>query len=319
MVQPSRLLISAFCGAIAELLCTEPGHCLWRCGTAGTAAMARHGAGRRSRAGLWLLAEQDPGFSAQAFRSVMAIRQGVSPGNFPDPIAVLFAIQIAIRLGSELNHDTAWYLYVAQGLLNGGELYRDFVEVNPPLAIWLTVPVVMLSRATGLAPIETLYGVFFAMTAMSLLLAWRYLAMIRGVPDWTGSSFCSCSPRHFCLFQVLAFGQREHLLVLLFMPWFVLRFARSQGAQISVAESAFVGLLGAVAICMKPHAVLAPLAVEALLLLRGRNLRAVFAPENLAAAVFAAALRRGNCNLEPAFPERDGALRRCRLYSLLRT
>ena len=63
-------------------------------------------------------------------------------------IAALFVCQIAIRLGSDLNHDTAWFLYVAQGMLDGGELYRDFVEVNPPLAIWLTVPIVMLSRAT---------------------------------------------------------------------------------------------------------------------------------------------------------------------------
>jgi hypothetical protein len=73
------------------------------------------------------------------------------------------------------------------------------------------------------------------------------------------------------------------------MPWFVLRFARSKGARISVFESAFIGLLASVAICLKPHAVAAPIAVEALLLLRGRDLRLVVAPENLGAVVFAAA------------------------------
>jgi hypothetical protein len=50
-------------------------------------------------------------------------------------IAILFVCQIAIRLRSDLIYDAAWFLYVAQGLLDGGELYRDFVEVNPPLAI----------------------------------------------------------------------------------------------------------------------------------------------------------------------------------------
>ena len=218
----------------------------------------------------------------------MAFDRVFRPAIFLIAIAVLFAGQIAIRLGSELNNDTAWFLYVAQGLLNGGELYRDFVEVNPPLAIWLTVPVVMVSRATGLLPIETLYGAFFAITAIGLLLAWRYLAMIRGVPKWTASFIVFLLAAVFLFIPGSAFGQREHLLVLLFLPWFMLRAARSQGAQISVTESALVGLLGAVAICLKPHAILAPLAIEALLLWRSRNLRAVFPPENLAAVAFAA-------------------------------
>jgi hypothetical protein len=202
-------------------------------------------------------------------------------------IAVLFAVQIAIRLGSELNHDTAWYLYVAQGLLNGGELYRDFVEVNPPLGMWLAVPVVMLSRATGLAPIETLYGVFFITTVLSLLLLRRYLAMIRGLPEQSVGLVLFLLAVAFLFIPGSTFGQREHLLVLLLMPWFMLRAVRSQGAYVSVTESAFIGLLGAVAICLKPHAILAPLTLEAMLLLRSRNLRALLAPENFAAVVFA--------------------------------
>lgn len=202
-------------------------------------------------------------------------------------IALLFVYQIAIRLGSDLNHDTGWFLYVAQGLLDGGELYRDFVEVNPPLIIWLTAPMVMLSRATGVAPIETLYGVFFVITALSLLLVRRYLVMIRDVPDWMAEPVLFLLAAAFLFIPASSFGQREHLLALLFMPWFMLRVVRSQGAQIPVTESVLVGLLAAVAICLKPHAVLAPLGIEALLLLRGRNFRAAFAPENLGAAVFA--------------------------------
>lgn len=219
----------------------------------------------------------------------MAFDRVLRPAIVLIAIAVLFAGQIAIRLGSELNHDTAWYLYVAQGLLKGGELYRDFVEVNPPLGMWLTVPVVMLSRATGAGPIETLYGVFFAITAMSLLLAWRYLAIVGGVPDWVKKFVLILLAGAFLFIPGSSFGQREHLLALLFMPWFILRAARSQGTQISVAESVFVGLLAAAAICLKPHAILAPLAIEVLLLWRSRNLRAVFPPENLAAVIFAAA------------------------------
>lgn len=219
----------------------------------------------------------------------MALDRVFRPATLLIAIAVLFLMQIAIRLGSDLNNDTAWYLYVAQGLLNGGELYRDFVEVNPPLGMWLTVPVVTLSRATGAGPVETLYGVFFALTAISLLLAWRYLAMIRGVTIGIAGLAVFLLAVALLFIPGAAFGQREHLLVLLFLPWFMLRAARSHGTLVSVLESAFVGLLAAAAICLKPHAILAPLAIEALLLWRNRNLRMVFPPENLAAIVFAAA------------------------------
>ncbi len=219
----------------------------------------------------------------------MTLERAFRPAAFLIVIAILFACQIAIRLDSDLNHDTAWFLYVAQGLLDGGELYRDFVEVNPPLAVWLTVPVVMLSRATGLAPIEALYGAFFVLTAMSLLLVRRYFAMIRDVPDWAKRLVLILLGAAFLFIPGPSFGQREHLLALWFMPWVLLRAARTQGAQTSLAESVFVGLLGAAAICLKPHAILAPLALEALVLLRSRNLRTVFAPENLAAVIFAVA------------------------------
>jgi hypothetical protein len=218
----------------------------------------------------------------------MAFDRVFRPAIFLIAIAALFAGQIAIRLGSDLNHDTAWFLYVAHGLLEGGELYRDFVEVNPPLAMWLTMPVVMLSRVIGVGPIETLYGVFFAITALSLLLVWRYLAMIRGLPKWAAGFVLVLLAAAFLFIPGSSFAQREHLLIMLFTPWFMLRAARSEGAQVSVSESVLIGMIGATAVCLKPHAILAPLALEAVMVLRSRNLRMMFAPENIAAVIFAA-------------------------------
>ena len=107
---------------------------------------------------------------------------------------------------------------------------------------------------------------FFAITAVSLLLTWRYLTMFGGLPKWTARIVLLLLAAAFLFIPGFSFGQREHLLALLFMPWFMLRVARSQGAQVSIAEAAFIGVLGAVAICLKPHAILAPLALEAMLL-----------------------------------------------------
>ena len=95
-------------------------------------------------------------------------------------ILALFAMQMRIRFGSEINHDTAWYIHVAGGLLDGKQLYVDFVEVNPPLAMWLTVPAVWIGRLLGVASTPIVYVQFFALTVFSLGLAYRSLQHVPG-------------------------------------------------------------------------------------------------------------------------------------------
>ena len=65
-------------------------------------------------------------------------------------VLLLFAVQGVIRFGAQINHDTAWFIHIANGLLDGKRLYVDFVEVNPPLAIWLIVPSTALARLCGI-------------------------------------------------------------------------------------------------------------------------------------------------------------------------
>ena len=70
--------------------------------------------------------------------------------------AMLAALVVALlvhRLGATLNHDSAWYLDATSRWLNGAALYRDIIEVNPPLAFFLTAPALWLSGITGLAPV----------------------------------------------------------------------------------------------------------------------------------------------------------------------
>lgn len=202
-------------------------------------------------------------------------------------IVALFIIQAIIRFRSDIHHDAAWYLYVADGLLHGKHLYTDFLEVNPPLGIWLTVPVVWLSNLTGLSPVTANYGALLVLTAVSLLLVNRYLRLARDVPDTVRAMFCPFIAAAVLFLPALDFAEREHLMVLLFLPWPFLRLARLRGAEINLLEAVIVGLLAAIAICIKPQSIFAPLGVELVLLLRYRNYRGLFAVETLAAAAFA--------------------------------
>ena len=198
----------------------------------------------------------------------------------PRALVGLFVVQAALRLQSDLVHDTAWFIHVAQGVLEGKELYRDFVEVNPPLALWLSLPPVWLAGRLALNPVWTYDAFVFALTAGSLALCFRYQASPGAQPDWRARLLLAAALLYF---PGANFAEREHFVVLFFAPWLMLRMA--DGHDAASLERVAIGLLAAVAISLKPQGIFAPVLVESLIWARHRSLaRSLLAPENLAVA-----------------------------------
>jgi hypothetical protein len=192
-------------------------------------------------------------------------------------IALLFALQAFIRFHSSLIHDTAWYVYVAQGLLEGKKLYVDFVEVNPPLGMWLIVPPVWFANLAGLDSTACLFGYLLLLTAAALCGAWR---LVQGEPS-ARKLFLIAAATILLFTPGNNFGQREHFMVLLFLPWVMLRV--NAEAKASLLERVIIGALAGLAIALKPHAIFAPVLVEAVLYIQRRNWRSLFTPENFVA------------------------------------
>jgi hypothetical protein len=203
-------------------------------------------------------------------------------------IFCFFALQAFLRFQSDLVGDAAWYLYVADGLLHGKQLYVDYIEVNPPLAVWIMVPIAWLGAATTLGPVNALYVSLLLLTAASLALVNRYIAML-GTPAQLRRYWLALLAAVVLFLPAGDFGEREHFMVLLFVPWLFLRVARHRGAKPSNLEAILVGLLASLAICIKPQSVFVPLAIELFLLWRYRRWRTLFSPEILAALAFAVA------------------------------
>ena len=51
-------------------------------------------------------------------------------------IVLMAAAEVFTR---SLNHDVAWYLYMADAFREGAELYRDVADTNPPLIVFLSL------------------------------------------------------------------------------------------------------------------------------------------------------------------------------------
>ena len=209
----------------------------------------------------------------------------------PRSLSALFAVAGVLALGvyslapyflAPIGHDQNSYLFEAQRLLSGAELYGPHLsETNPPIIIWFSTIPVLLARWLHGSPI------FF----LRLLVA----AMVLGSVAWCvrilRRSAAPLNPFALGLFVIAIFAielsigpydfaQREHLLIILLLPY-ILATATVAVARIPFAERCALGIAAAAAIWFKPQDVLILIALELFLAIRLRSLRRARAPEFL--------------------------------------
>jgi hypothetical protein len=181
--------------------------------------------------------------------------------------------------------DVAWHLYLAERVLDGARPYIDLVETNPPLIIAINMAIVGLARGIGLSPLLALPVVVFGLSGLSLGLSWR---LGRGLP--LALRQVSLLAWAYLLFvQIgMSFGQREHLKMILILPYAFGAVAEARGDRPSRAIAICSGLLAGVGFGLKPFFVPAVLAVEFFLAAR-KGPRVWLRPQALAmTAVFVA-------------------------------
>lgn len=192
------------------------------------------------------------------------------PATLPDRLlfaAALAAVAVfaAVQFWPPLNGDVSAILYFAQRMLAGDRLYVDLIDVNPPVVFWLSLVPAWMSAHGGIA-IGTAFALFvIGLVALSLRLAApAAAALFRDRP-----LALAFSPL-LALFVLLVmpahnFGQREHLMVILALPYLALAGQRLAGLPAATGLAAAIGAVAAVGFCIKPYFGLTPLLVELLL------------------------------------------------------
>lgn len=178
-------------------------------------------------------------------------------------LLAMLALAAGAQLASVPRADLAYLLYAAGSVLDGARLYVDVVEINPPLIVLLNMPAVLLARAAGLSEIL----VYRALVILVLLGALAFT-------DWTlrrllGPDATTLRRR---LVLVLAFallllagdnfGQREHLLVALTLPYLLLAAGRANGRTAPAPAAIAAGVLAGIGLALKPQFLLLWIAVE---------------------------------------------------------
>jgi hypothetical protein len=203
------------------------------------------------------------------------------------PLAVAAgAVVWQTRLGA--NSDVSWLLMVGDRLADG---HRDFIEFNPPGAIFTYLPAIWLARLTGLSPETACDFVVVAVAASSLALG--AFALGRGfAARHNAPLLATVAVVILLVVPAYAFGQKEHFGAMLLLPWVAVVAARLDGSTPPPWLRVCAGIAGGLCIVVKPHFMLNIGMLAAISTLcqhphqRGyeRSWRMLFGAENLAAA-----------------------------------
>ncbi len=191
----------------------------------------------------------------------------------PLVLVVLLGASV-VRSPQRIHHDCAIYVQCGELLLDGKVPYVDFVDINPPLIMYLNAVPAFVARRLGIAPIVTFSLFVVVVVAVSTAALQSQLAdgwsIERGDAAVLASLWAAFS---FGMWHVGQFGQREHLLVLLYIPLLVARCRRTVGVQIPRWRAVLLGVAGGVGVCVKPHFMVVVLLIELRLLLATREIR----------------------------------------------
>jgi hypothetical protein len=203
-------------------------------------------------------------------------------------VAMMFGAAIAVGtlapfFQTYVNADVSWILHGAGRILDGAVPYRDFIETNPPLIYYLVLPAVWLARSIGASPT----GLFMAMVAALSVGSIAASAVITQRSLFTDHPSARTAILFALTFMLLPFsyrlfGQREHLMIALVLPYLFSAARRAAGDPLPAGGALLVGISAGIGIAIKPFFVIPWIAMELGVGAMARRPSMVLCPETAA-------------------------------------
>lgn len=197
--------------------------------------------------------------------------------------AVLLASIATLGLAAEFigppGADNAYLLYSAGRVLDGAKLYVDILEINPPLIVAFNFPPVLIARMTGLSDLLVFRLGVGLLLGVSILLSQAGLRRIFHGEHRSRRVLTLLVAFALFILPAETFGEREHLMLALVLPYLFLVIARRMGQPIPTHYAHVIGILAGFGFALKPHFALVWLLLE-LWIVVVRRVRPRFRPEN---------------------------------------
>ena len=168
-------------------------------------------------------------------------------------IVLIFARAAQHYSTGVMNHDVSWFIVAARRLLEGGRFGTDIYELNAPGGVLIYVPVAWVWKLTAW-PVEiVLIGYVFAWTAVCLaLIGWLLRRELGPGSARLRDAYLLLAAAILLTLPATDFGQREHLIVLLMLPYCLSQALVGAGTPPPALVRGTVAALAAIAIGIKP-------------------------------------------------------------------
>lgn len=218
----------------------------------------------------------------QQLAEISGVRGVARGGVLHIVLGLIFAAGLALQLPFALNHDAAWHFETSFRLLHGARFGDGVYDVNPPMSAWLFLLPAAICDATGASPTLVFKLFTFAMMLGAIAATVRLLPIAAPEID---DPLVALAALAIALVLVPAydFGQREHLVSALTLPYVILAAARARGATFPAVAAVGIGFAAALGIGVKPYFLMLPVCIEAWLFVIAK--RRVIRPELVTMAV----------------------------------
>lgn len=183
------------------------------------------------------------------------------------------------------NDNVIWFMQEARVLFHGAP-YGSTMDINSPLTLFFYLPAVLFRGQLTLQHALTLY-VFLLIILSVYLCRFILLRYFKDIPRCFVNLFSLLILATLILYPQYNFGEREHVVIILVLPYLFLASSRvSEIRPPSFFLSLLVGFLAGVGLIMKPYFLLVPLCVELYLAAKKRSFLAMFRAESVMIACY---------------------------------
>ena len=151
------------------------------------------------------------------------------------------------------NHDVAWLLYVTGRLLDGAQLYRDYIDPTTPFVFYFQIIPVWLARLINVPEIGMYNAFIGCLIVLSLGCCWKLINQTMGADRSILKSLVLLwLAFFFAVVPLEVFGVREHVMAVLAFPYIFLLIARANGAAVRSSFAALIGVMAGLGMSFKP-------------------------------------------------------------------
>lgn len=182
-----------------------------------------------------------------------------------------------------LNGDVSWLMSAGDQILSGKRLYVDVLEVNPPISVWMYVPLLWAGHLLAIRPEALVVAAFIAGGLASVLATLRLASALGDSPSPTwlaaGLSFSGL------VLPMGLFAEREHAALLLAFPTLAAIALVAHDKPVSRRALYATGIAAGLMVVIKPFFVSAVAIPAVWAAWKRRSVRPLLLPATAATAV----------------------------------